>query len=432
MFLFRQTRNTNQDDSPTVAVDQRTVMQRIKAFPSTISIAEISGSFGDMATLLPILLSLGKAGQISITSSLVFGGLFNVLTGLAYDIPMCVQPMKAIAATAIASNMTQAQIVSAGMFVSSVLLFLGVTRLIHVVNKYIPVTIVRGIQMGAGLTLVMKGADSILKANLYSFAAYDWMDNFVVALLCFILVMALYRAKINPSALIIFAIGILLACIRLYSHGDSPPSPNLSFPSPTAPSSSDFAIGILKAGIGQLPLTLLNSVIAVSKLADDLYPNKAKPVAPVSSIAIFVGVMNLTGGWFGSTPYCHGSGGLAAQYRFGARTGTSVILLGIFKILIGLIFGNTLLVIFQMIPKTILGVMLAIAGMELASCARDLHNLSDPAEYQDNYIILIVTVGGILGFKNDGIGFALGCIAAIILGIARHQRNKQKSVTLLA
>ncbi|KAJ1339742.1 hypothetical protein BSLG_005648 [Batrachochytrium salamandrivorans] len=138
-----------------------------------------------------------------------------------------------------------------------------------------------------------------------------------------------------------------------------PPSPNLSFPSPTAPSSSDFAIGILKAGIGQLPLTLLNSVIAVSKLADDLYPNKAKPVAPVSSIAIFVGVMNLTGGWFGSTPYCHGSGGLAAQYRFGARTGTSVIL--------------------------------------LASCARDLHNLSDPAEYQDNYIILIVTVGGILG-----------------------------------
>ncbi|KAH6569737.1 hypothetical protein BASA50_009732 [Batrachochytrium salamandrivorans] len=401
-----------------------TAMDRLRSFPSTVTIAEISGSFGDMATLLPILLALGKTGQISVTSSLFFGGLYNVFTGLYYDIPMCVQPMKAIAATAVASNMSQQQITSAGMFVSAVLLFLGVTRLINVVNKYIPLTIVRGIQLGAGITLVMKGAQSILKAKLYDFTGDSLTDNIVTAILAFSLVVAFYRSKVNPAALIIFFVGIIIAVVRLYVHGGHQPTLNTSFPPPIAPTPSEFATGVLMAGLGQLPLSLLNSVIAVSKLANDLYPNKSRPVASVTSVAVSVGFMNLIGGWFGSTPYCHGAGGLAAQYRFGARTGTSIVMLGILKIIIGLTFGNSLVAIFQYIPNTFLGVMLAVAGLELASCARDVHVYTPIEEYQDNFIILLITAGGLIGFSNDGVGFALGCLAALILGASRA-RNAQ-------
>jgi len=36
--------------------------------------------------------------------------------------------------------------------------------------------------------------------------------------------------------------------------------------------------------------------------------------------------MNLTSVPFGGFPMCHGSGGLAAQYRFGARTGGQTLL----------------------------------------------------------------------------------------------------------
>ncbi|KAJ1336405.1 hypothetical protein BSLG_007189 [Batrachochytrium salamandrivorans] len=374
-----------------------TAMDRLRSFPSTVTIAEISGSFGDMATLLPILLALGKTGQISVTSSLFFGGLYNVFTGLYYDIPMCVQPMKAIAATAVASNMSQQQITSAGMFVSAVLLFLGVTRLINVVNKYIPLTIVRGIQLGAGITLVMKGAQSILKAKLYDFTGDSLTDNIVTAILAFSLVICTRWSSAYPQYLISSSI---------------------------APTPSEFATGVLMAGLGQLPLSLLNSVIAVSKLANDLYPNKSRPVASVTSVAVSVGFMNLIGGWFGSTPYCHGAGGLAAQYRFGARTGTSIVMLGILKIIIGLTFGNSLVAIFQYIPNTFLGVMLAVAGLELASCARDVHVYTPIEEYQDNFIILLITAGGLIGFSNDGVGFALGCLAALILGASRA-RNAQ-------
>nr|KAJ3422552.1 hypothetical protein HK105_007534 [Polyrhizophydium stewartii] len=398
---------------------------RLRALAAAVSLSEVSGALGDMGTLLPILVSLGRTGQVSVTASLVFGGLFNIATGLLYDIPMCVQPMKAIAATALASNLSRAQIVSAGMCVSAVALLLGVTGLIKVVNAYIPMTIVRGIQLGAGLTLIVKGCQSVLKANLYSFAGFDYMDNFLVAALAFLLVLVCYRARsINPAALTLFATGVVLAVVRMYVHNDPKPSISIGFPAPTAPSAADFLSGFLSAGLGQLPLTLLNSVIAVAKLADDLFPDRPSPVASVTSIATFVGLLNLVGGWFGSTPYCHGAGGLAAQYRFGARSGASVVLLGLVKIVVGLLFGSTLVYVFQLIPNTIIGVMLAVAGIELAACARDLASHSTPADYEDHFVVMIVTAGGLIGFSNDGIGFCLGCVAALVLRLARWHRSK--------
>jgi hypothetical protein len=61
-----------------------------------LTITEISGAFGDMGTLLPILVSLTQGNQISITTSLIFGGIFNIIGGVWFQIPMCVQPMKSI------------------------------------------------------------------------------------------------------------------------------------------------------------------------------------------------------------------------------------------------------------------------------------------------------------------------------------------------
>lgn len=52
-----------------------------------------------------------------------------------------------------------------------------------------------------------------------------------------------------------------------------------------------------------------------------------------------------------------GSGGLAAQHRFGARSGASVIVFGLFKIIVGLMFGNSLAGLLQKFPKSLLGIM---------------------------------------------------------------------------
>jgi hypothetical protein len=105
-------------------------------------------TLGDLGTLLPILVSLSVNNQISLSASLLFGGLYNIITGIYYDIPMAVQPMKSISAIALLSNMTSDQIAGAALFVSSVVFVLGITKMIYLVEKYIPLAVVRGIQLG--------------------------------------------------------------------------------------------------------------------------------------------------------------------------------------------------------------------------------------------------------------------------------------------
>ena len=55
---------------------------------------EISGSLGDLGTLLPLMIALAIQGSIKLGSTLVFSGIFNVLTGMFFGIPLPVQPMK--------------------------------------------------------------------------------------------------------------------------------------------------------------------------------------------------------------------------------------------------------------------------------------------------------------------------------------------------
>lgn len=62
---------------------------------------EIAGSLGDMGTFLPLLVGMASQNGLNFATALFFAGLFNIITGLTFSIPMAVQPMKAIAAVAI-------------------------------------------------------------------------------------------------------------------------------------------------------------------------------------------------------------------------------------------------------------------------------------------------------------------------------------------
>ncbi|KAI8150321.1 hypothetical protein BJV82DRAFT_586756 [Fennellomyces sp. T-0311] len=393
-------------------------LQRIR---TNISLHEVSGSLGDLGTLLPIMISLAVAGQINLTSTLWFGGIWNILSGLGFHVPMCVQPMKAIAATVLSSDLTIEQNMSAGLGVSAIIFFLGATRTIHLVAAYTPVAVVRGIQLGAAASLMKKSSD-LVKPLEWTITGDNWSDNYTWVLLSFIFVMICYRTRI-PSALILFLIGLIFALIRMFGTERD----TLGLPWPVAgghypdtiirPTPEEFRTGFATAGVGQIPLTALNSVIALSALIDDLFPDHH---ADTATISMSVGAMNLIGCWFGSMPFCHGSGGLAGQYRFGARSEVSVILLGICKLILGIIFGSSLVGLFQVFPNSILGVMLFISGVELASAARAVNNgVHDPVKQKENWIIMLITMGVIIVFSNDGIGFLSGFVAAIILAMER-------------
>ena len=56
-------------------------------------------------------------------------------------------------------------------------------------------------------------------------------------------------------------------------------------------------------------------------------------------LSLSIGLMNAATCWLGHFPSCHGCGGLAAQHLYGARTGSSMALMGLLKMALALLFG---------------------------------------------------------------------------------------------
>jgi MFS superfamily sulfate permease-like transporter len=76
--------------------------------------------------------------------------------------------------------------------------------------------------------------------------------------------------------------------------------------------------------------------------------------------------MNLGSAVLGGVPMCHGAGGMAGHVRFGARTGGALIILGAILLALALFFSGSIQTLFRMFPTPILGVILFLAGAQLA------------------------------------------------------------------
>lgn len=378
-------------------------------------LAEISGSVGDLGTFLPIVIALTVSHQISLPTTLVLTGFFNILTGCFFGIPLPVQPMKAIAAVALLKNFTAGETQAAGIFVATCILVFSVTGLLRWFTSHVPIPVVKGIQVGAGLSLIISaGAKAV---NELSWTGPSWEDNYLWVIFAFIALLMSATFSRTPYALLILMLGLALAGIQLsQAKGNLGPTFRLWLPYTQIPDKDEWKVGVLEAGIGQLPLTTLNSIIAVVHLSADLLPET--PTPSVTSIGLSVAFMNLFGCWFGAMPVCHGSGGLAAQYRFGARSGASVMILGIFKLLLGVFFGQTLVDLLKKFPIALITVMVLAAGLELASvgeslnttAARDVEKDPGETERKRRWTTMLVTMGLLVAFKNDAIGFIAGML----------------------
>ena len=104
---------------------------------------------------------------------------------------------------------------------------------------------------------------------------------------------------------------------------------------------------------------------------------------------------------------CHGAGGLAAQYRFGARTGGSMVMLGTAKMALAVFFGGSLFVWLQHYPQSVLGVLLLFSGVELTLMGRDQRS---PA----NFFVMVLTAGVCIGV-NTVTGFVVGWVIGTLL-----------------
>jgi MFS superfamily sulfate permease-like transporter len=124
------------------------------------------------------------------------------------------------------------------------------------------------------------------------------------------------------------------------------------------PGADELISGAYKAGIAQIPLTLTNAVLATSLLASDLFKEKVSN----RKLSTTIGATNVVAPFLGGFPMCHGAGGMAAHYRFGARTGGADIMIGALFVAVSFVATSDMLMI---IPGGILGVLLLFAGLEM-------------------------------------------------------------------
>ncbi len=349
------------------------------------SLKELSGAMGDWGTLLPIAISFMVINEMHPTNFMVVFGATNIVTGLVYRVPMPLQPMKAIAAVAIAGQWSADLITATALSMGIFWMLLSFSGGISDYLSRVPNSVIRGIQVSLGITLGWSGITMIVD------------DRWWLGLLMLALILVLNRGGGRaPTAVIVVAVGLL---IMLYEGDLAVALTGLTFPSFVLPELSLAWEGFVRGGLAQIPLTLANAVIACCALLQEYFPHKR---VAERQLMLNMGVMNVVASLWGGFPMCHGAGGLASHYYFGARTGGANVLEGILEILLGVVLGTALLSIFAAFPMSVIGAMLVMVGVELGNFSRRLQPREWPAA--------AVTVA--LGVSvNLGVGFLGGLTA---------------------
>ena len=301
---------------------------------------------------------------------------------------MPVEPKKVVSVAAIAQGWTAPMVSASGLGLGVIWLLVVATGALQRLIRVTPIYLIRGIQLALGIAL---GAQAVRMS-----APEPWL-----ALLAVAMILLLRKSRYAPAAVAIMVLGIAIMALRgdLSRHLVF----GLTFPRFSLPAWSDIWQAMVSAGFAQIPLTITNAVLATATMIRELFPEK--PVSE-AKLMLNMGVMNVASSFFGGMPMCHGSGGLAGQYYFGARTGGTNILEGLIEISLGVFLGQSLLGILTAFPMPLVGGMMLIVGLQFV---RPILKLRDWP------LCLALLTAGVSVMTNMGIGFLAGLAGVFVL-----------------
>jgi MFS superfamily sulfate permease-like transporter len=265
----------------------------------------------------------------------------------------------------------------------------------------VPKEVVRGIQLGLGITLATLA--------LRDYTGADGLGGYLLAALCVALLLLLPGQRRVPAPLVVMALGVAYAGVLHLDREVLSGIVGLRLPVFHAPTRSDLLQGALLLALPQIPLSLGNSVIATSQTTADLFPGRG---VPVRKIGFTYGLMNLVAPWFGGVPVCHGCGGLVGFYGFGARTGGAPVIYGALYLLLGLFFAPGFARVVHVFPMPVLGVVLLFEAVALMSLVRDV-----AGEKRTLWVALLVAAAVVGLPYGYGVGLVVGTLVS--LGLAR-------------
>jgi MFS superfamily sulfate permease-like transporter len=380
---------------------------------------EFAGAMGDLGIFIPLVVGLTAITGVSPVNVLFTFGIFYIGTGLIFGFPLPVQPMKAIAVIAIAEQFDSAVIIGAGLFVGIFFLFSTITGLLDYLERITPKSVIRGIQLGLGIRMTTL-AVSYMFSNLSLTGVLEKIEiftylplNWILTLVGIIIVLILFRNRRFPAALILLLFGVGMSLLNGFPINLLFEGIDINLPSITIPLFENVVVGAVLLAIPQIPLTIGNSIFATKSIFQILFPNR-KPVS-TKKISLSVGVMNVISAFLGGIPVCHGAGGLAGHYRFGARTGGALVIIGSVLAVLGILYGDAIMYIFNLIPLSILGVLLFFAGLELMLAINDV----DFKRKNDVFIMLFVAA---LAIGVGRYGFVIALIGGVLLAYASRKK----------
>jgi MFS superfamily sulfate permease-like transporter len=294
---------------------------------------------------------------------------------------MPVEPKKVISVAAISQGWTADLVTASGLGLGLIWFVLVLSGLLRKLISVTPVVVVRGIQLALGISLGLKA--------LRMMAPEPWLGVLAIGI-----IIVLQGSRRAPAALVIMGLGAVVMALRgLPLRGLAW---SVTWPRFMVPRWRDVLQAMWLGGFAQIPLSITNAVIATAAMIRDYFPER-----PVSEdkLMLNMGVMNVASSLFGGMPMCHGSGGLAAQHYFGARTGGANILEGLIEIGMGIFLGPSLVDLLNAFPMPLIGGMMGMVGISLAKVVIPLRGW-------DLSIALVTAL--VSAASNMALGFLVG------------------------
>lgn len=382
---------------------------------------ELAGSLSDLGALLPIAIAMVLFNGLNALGLFLSIGLFYMISGIYFGVTVPVQPMKVIGAYAIATAMSADQILASSLLMGIFLLIVGLTGAIDLIRKVTPKSVIRGVQLSTGALLISGGIKLMIGTSKYQalqqavepHLSIQFIGVVPVSLLiggvAAIVTLLLLDNKKFPAGLIVvaggFAVGLVLGA--RFSVGIGEFGVHLPQMLPFGfPEKADFTFALFALVLPQLPMTLGNAVLAFTDLSKEYFGDRSANVTN-RKVCVSMALANFLSFLVGGMPLCHGTGGLAAHYRFGARTAGSNVIIGFHFLVLAVVLGDGIVGLFNLLPMSILGVLLVFAGLELTLTIMDM---KDRRDYFVATLILGITLA-----SNLAVGFITGMVVAQLL-----------------
>lgn len=347
---------------------------------------DFSGAFADGAILFPLLVALAWQSGASAAVMFATTGLAYLVTGWLFRLPIPVQPLKALAITAIAVGASLAEIRLAAVACAIVFLLIALANVNRLAQR-VPPVLVHGIQSGLGVILVLKALDLV------------GLDPLPLAGVTASVAAILLLTRISGRPIL----GWVAVASLLWGLWQSMPA---SAVSAVTGEVRPWVLAMLV--LPQIALTLTNSVLGTERTARAYFGDAAKRVTP-RRLLTSMGLGNLAVAAVGGLPFCHGSGGVTAHVRGGSRSEWSNAIMGTALLALALLlyFGGGGLPAY---PATLQAVLLAVVGLfhlqlatpswQSAETRPILLAMGGAALLAQDMLIVLLAGGALLAFRH--------------------------------